>query len=337
MTGAILPDGKMYYNIASRLLEPVLRRNYELISDYAGQVQDNLNAEAGLHLQVAKTTLNQDRINGLVNRLASEDDFDAVKWLLGDPIVNFSQSVVDDSIKANAESHLAKGLRPKIVRKLAGKPCKWCTSLAGTYEYDEAPKDIYRRHENCRCTVDYRTADGMSKNVWSKKTNKTPRNSREMARQQALEIRENNRRTDGREWKRALSVLGEGNVPKTLESFQDLKYNDGKGYKELKERLTWSVSNFSTVKSAKGHFKSHGEEFGDITSAQYQKMAASLLAEPKSDNILGYETEERRVRYDVKNNIYALGNPKTNKIKTMFKPNLGKEYFEDEFSKDMGD
>ena len=66
----------------------------------------------------------------------------------------------------------------------------------------------------------------------------------------------------------------------------------------------------------------------DVVTIKYGKTGVHLIP-------TYYETEERRVRYDVKNNIYALGNPKTNKIKTMFKPNLGKEYFEDEFSKDM--
>lgn len=242
VTGDVLPDGKMYYNIASRLLEPVLKRNYELISEYAGQVQDNLNAEAGLRLQVAKMTLNQDRIDGLVNRLASEDDFDAVKWLLGDPIVNFSQSVVDDSIRVNAESHLAKGLRPKIVRRLAGKPCKWCTSLAGTYEYDEAPRDIYRRHENCRCTVDYRTADGKSRDVWSKRVTKSSRNSRVMDRENALNTREKGRQVDAIEWRRAMRLLGAENVPKTLDAFQNLKYDDVVGYADLQRRLNQSTN-----------------------------------------------------------------------------------------------
>jgi len=49
-----------------------------------------------------------------VNRLASEESFDDVKWLLDDPIVNFSQSIVDDSIRKNAEFHHKVGLSPKL-------------------------------------------------------------------------------------------------------------------------------------------------------------------------------------------------------------------------------
>nr|DAU49602.1 MAG TPA: hypothetical protein [Caudoviricetes sp.] len=169
LTSETLPDGKMYYNIAQRVLADVLGRNYELVSDYTEQVQKNLNSEAKIGLAAQVPELNQDRIDGLVNRLASEESFDDVKWLLDDPIVNFSQSIVDDSIRKNVEFHHKVGLSPKIVRRVVGHPCKWCKSLEGSYNYPEVPKDIYRRHGNCRCTVDYHPGNGKKQNVHTKK------------------------------------------------------------------------------------------------------------------------------------------------------------------------
>lgn len=169
LTNETLPDGKMYYNIAQRVLTDVLGRNYELVSDYTEQVQKNLNSEAKIGLAAQVPELNQDRIDGLVNRLASEESFDDVKWLLVDPIIIFSQSIVDDSIRKNAEFHHKVGLSPKIVRRVVGHPCKWCKSLKGSYNYPEVPKDIYRRHGNCRCTVDYHPGNGKKQNVHTKK------------------------------------------------------------------------------------------------------------------------------------------------------------------------
>ena len=169
LTNETLPDGKMYYNIAQRVLTDVLGRNYELVSDYAEQVQKNLNSEAKIGLAAQVPELNQDRIDGLVNRLASEESFDDVKWLLDDPIVNFSQSIVDDSIRKNVEFHHKVGLSPKIVRRVVGHPCKWCKSLEGSYNYPEVPKDIYRRHGKCRCTVDYHPGNGKKQNVHTKR------------------------------------------------------------------------------------------------------------------------------------------------------------------------
>lgn len=171
-----LPDGKMYYNIAQRLLTDVLRRNHELVSGYTSDVQKNLNQEAKIGLKVQVPELNLDRIAGIVNRFSSEENFEDVSWLLGEPIVNFTQSIIDDSIRKNAEFHAEVGLSPKIVRTTVGNCCKWCQKLAGSYVYPNVPNDVYRRHQNCRCTVNYKTSDGKRQNVWNKRIVK-PANS----------------------------------------------------------------------------------------------------------------------------------------------------------------
>lgn len=176
ITAEVLPDGKMYFNIADRILNTTLRKNYELITDYSTGVQSQLNKKANLAIKPKRPSINQDRIDGIVNRISSEDSFDDIKWILGDPIVNFSQSIIDDAIKINAELHYEVGLNPEIKRIAVGKACKWCRSLAGRYSYpDNVPKDVYHRHENCRCMVDYHPKDGRGKqNVWNKSWRKIP-------------------------------------------------------------------------------------------------------------------------------------------------------------------
>ncbi|MGU7972065.1 hypothetical protein ACS6Z1_05525 [Streptococcus suis] len=169
VTGDKLPDGKMYYNIAKRLLTDTLGRSFELLSGYASQVQEDLNRSAKIGLQVQVPEINQDRIDGLVNRLSSEDEFSKVAWMLQEPIVNFTQSIVDDSIKANAEFHYDSGLSPQIIRKEGGKCCDWCREVVGIYQYPKVPKDAYRKHQRCRCTVDYDPKNGKVQNVHSKR------------------------------------------------------------------------------------------------------------------------------------------------------------------------
>lgn len=137
LTGSVssdkLPDGKMYYNIAKRLLEETLGRNYELISGYAGDVQQVLNEQSKINLKAQYPPMNQDKIDGFVNRLDCEPVFDEVKWLFGEPIVNFSQSIVDDCIRVNADFHAKAGMTPTIERISTGKCCDWCDRLAGKY------------------------------------------------------------------------------------------------------------------------------------------------------------------------------------------------------------
>ena len=178
LTNETLPDGKMYYNIAQRVLTDVLGRNYELVSDYAEQVQKNLNSEARIGLAAQVPELNQDRIDGLVNRLASEESFDDVRWLLEEPVVNFTQSIIDDSIQKNAEFQHKSGLQPEIVRKSAYHCCEWCQEVQGTYKYPRVPKDIYRRHQRCKCTVDYDPKSGKVQNVWSKAWSKSDKSDK---------------------------------------------------------------------------------------------------------------------------------------------------------------
>ncbi|MBY5024582.1 hypothetical protein [Streptococcus suis] len=178
VTGDKVPDGKMYYNIAQRLLTDTLGYNFELVSGYTGQVQEDLNKSANIGLQVQVPEINQDRIDGIVNRLSSEDDFDKVAWMLQEPIVNFTQSIVDDSIKANAEFHYDSGLSPQIIRKEGGKCCDWCREVVGIYQYPKVPKDVYRRHQRCRCTVDYDPKNGKIQDVWRKLWKKIEQSSK---------------------------------------------------------------------------------------------------------------------------------------------------------------
>nr|DAT96762.1 MAG TPA: hypothetical protein [Caudoviricetes sp.] len=166
-----LPDGKMYYNIAQRLLTDVLRRNHELVSGYTSDVQKNLNQEAKISLKVQVPELNLDRIAGIVNRFSSEENFEDVSWLLGEPIVNFTQSIIDDSIRKNAEFHYQSGLQPEIIRKSYFHCCEWCQEVQGNYKYPRVPKDVFRRHQHCRCIVDYDPKNGKTQNIWTKKWN----------------------------------------------------------------------------------------------------------------------------------------------------------------------
>ncbi|WP_203261183.1 hypothetical protein [Streptococcus uberis] len=178
ISASTLPDGRMYYNIGKRLLESTLGNNHKIITNYTNDVQASLNKKAGINIKIATPELNQDRIDGLVNRLDSEPDFDKVKWMLGEPIVNFSQSIIDDSIKANSEQHYKAGLTPQIVRKSSGHCCDWCQQVVGVYKYPDVPKDVWRRHGHCQCTVDYDPKTGKVKDIWNKTWRKINNNDK---------------------------------------------------------------------------------------------------------------------------------------------------------------
>lgn len=154
--------------IIEQILNDRLKENHRLITDFGRLVQDILNKQAKIGLEAQIPEVNQSRIDGLVGKI-TEEGFEQSKWLLGSPVVNFNQSVVDDMVRKNAEFHFRSGMNPKIIRKEVGNCCKWCKNLVGTYKYPDVPKDVYRRHRNCRCTVEYIPKKGIRQDVHTKK------------------------------------------------------------------------------------------------------------------------------------------------------------------------
>lgn len=168
LTIDVLPDGKFYYNIAKRTVEPTMKGLQSDIADFTEEVQKHLNDVAKIGIKPIRPELNQDKIDGIIDRLSNAESFDDIAWILDEPIKTFARSVVDDAIEANAEFHGKSGMTPKIIRKSSGKCCAWCTNLVGTYKYPNVPDDVYHRHSKCKCTVDYVPSNGKKQNVWDK-------------------------------------------------------------------------------------------------------------------------------------------------------------------------
>lgn len=170
LTADNLPNGKLYYNIAQRTVIPSLEENYNLVNDISKDIQAIADKKAKIGLGTVKADFPSSRINGLIDKMTSDDIVleKAIRWL-GEPIINNSEAFFDDYVRANAEFRTNVGLKATITRSVMGGCCKWCEDLAGTYDYDNAPDEIYARHEFCRCTVTYQSQK-TSQNVWSKKT-----------------------------------------------------------------------------------------------------------------------------------------------------------------------
>lgn len=177
MTPETMPDGKIYWNIANRIIKPFLRTNYDSINATAAQIQEIVNAAEGINISAVAADFPEGRAEGLINQIVN-DSVNPFVWL-GEPIVNITESFSDDYMKANAEFRYKAGLEEKIIRVSGGGavrtskgrkyeiPCEWCSSLAGTYDYPGTPKEVFQRHEYCRCAVTYSTAK-KRQDVWSK-------------------------------------------------------------------------------------------------------------------------------------------------------------------------
>lgn len=166
---AALPDGKMYYNIADTILTGVLKDNYNVINSAAAECQKALDKTAGINITPQQAAFPTERVQAVVNAASAPDIAEEVMIRrMTAPAQNITESFYNDYVQKNVKLRSDAGLDCYIIRNDHGGCCKWCSKLAGKYHYPEdVPKDVYRRHDNCGCTVTYLNGR-KAQNVWSK-------------------------------------------------------------------------------------------------------------------------------------------------------------------------
>jgi hypothetical protein len=181
---AALPDGKMYYNIADTILSGVLKDNYEIINSAAAECQRALDRKMGINIEPQRAPYPAERVQAVAGA-ASAPDISEEKMVrrMTSTTENITRSFYDDYVETNVKYRSEAGLECFIIRSDHGGCCKWCAALAGKYRYpEEVPKDVYRRHDNCTCTVTY-TNGRKAQDVWSKTSRELPAEERERMKQ----------------------------------------------------------------------------------------------------------------------------------------------------------
>lgn len=217
----------MSEEVAQEVIPPMLTIDHELMATVASQVQQNINSAEGLGVQVLDPSLDTDAIGEIVRQISSYSSFDEARYLLIEPVINFTQQVADRSLERNTEAMAKVGMKSTITRKMSGReitpgikvvrsrkgkeyrypysryaneytyPCPFCQERAGTFEYDKNTigTEIFRRHPRCRCTITVqrgnRFQDAISKAEWTEDSAE--------ARQEAVTQREAERREELRQ------------------------------------------------------------------------------------------------------------------------------------------
>lgn len=204
-------------DIAEAVLPPMFKLDYDLMSVVVQTVQNNINKAAGIGLAAQVPEYDAPRIAGLIDAVANTQSPEQLQTTLAEPVVNFTQSIVDYAVRDNARVQAKAGLQAYIVRETEkhnvvtkehkvyskkGKPytymrtyiepCNWCSSLAGRYNYADVRdtgNDVYRRHKACRCIITYELGD-LRQDVRSKVewTVKDAANSRQRIQQRTEEL-----------------------------------------------------------------------------------------------------------------------------------------------------
>ncbi|MGX7415669.1 hypothetical protein ACWOFH_07555 [Aerococcus christensenii] len=160
-----LPNDKMYFNIADRIINGALRQSHQLVSNYTADAQTALNKQAGLGIKGLTADMDESKAKNLVEVACHADRYADVAPKVEQAMTSFARSVVVDTMKKNVDFHHKLGLSPKIVRKLgpgtskkrSNSRCEFCRERVGTFEYNKKTidKEIFRRHAHCTCSIEY--------------------------------------------------------------------------------------------------------------------------------------------------------------------------------------
>lgn len=143
------------------LLPKSLGLDHSMVATACKQIQESMNKKAGLGVKAKEPKFDWDRVNGMISELKDHPDtFGDIEKSFWDQLTNFSQNIVDESIRENAQLMARAGIRTLVIRQPDFRACEWCRDVAGTYDYAEVKdtgNDVWRRHENCRCTISFVT------------------------------------------------------------------------------------------------------------------------------------------------------------------------------------
>ena len=156
------------------LCKALLRQRYLDTNAMLDAVQRALDDAQGLHLAPQIADYPEERVDQAAHSLADETvPMETIVRRAKSAPATIARSFHDDYIEKNAAFRSSAGLKCYITRNAATKCCEWCTRMAGRYRYGEEPEDVYRRHDNCSCTVTYESGR-QRQDVWSKRTWEVP-------------------------------------------------------------------------------------------------------------------------------------------------------------------
>lgn len=152
----------------------LLRQNHREVNDIFAQVQENIDRRNGLTLRPRQGEFPAERVQQFAHSLVDPTvEESVIRRRARSGTENITLSFHDDSVRENAKFRNDAGLTCYLDRQTNGKCCPWCSDAAGRYLYGTEPRDIYRRHDNCNCTVIFENGR-QRQNVWTKRSWEAP-------------------------------------------------------------------------------------------------------------------------------------------------------------------
>lgn len=153
--GRELSDSVLELSDRESIASQLLRDCYDDINRVCTDTQMSIDEAQGLHIKPQKATFPRERVQQFAHSLTDPTVKDSViKRRAGAGSETITKSFHDNFIEKNAKFRNDAGLKCHIIR-IGTKCCDWCTEVAGKYEMGDQPEGIFRRHDNCDCTIIY--------------------------------------------------------------------------------------------------------------------------------------------------------------------------------------
>ena len=148
------------YNDTNRVCEEVLRA---------------VDTAAGVNMNPRHAAFPGERVQQLAHSLLDPNaDGETIQRRSKAGAANVAISFHDDFVDENAAFRSDAGYECYITRVVGSASCPWCSGMAGRYKYDEMPEGMFRRHDNCTCTVTFEQG-AFRQDVWSKRSWEAPK------------------------------------------------------------------------------------------------------------------------------------------------------------------
>lgn len=139
---------------AARVL---LREAHADVTAQAAIVQEIQDRQLGASLAAKRPKYPAGRVEKVASSLADQTvPVETRQRRARNASANVVASYHDTFIKENARIRSDAGFSCKTVR-LGTQCCPWCAKLTGSYPAGSEPRDLFRRHDNCTCTIIYET------------------------------------------------------------------------------------------------------------------------------------------------------------------------------------
>lgn len=201
---------------------------------------------------------------------------------ISNTFANVGQSFYDSYVEANVKFRSRAGSKTYIIRRQIGSCCKWCASLAGIYESSDAPDDIYRRHQNCKCLVTFKNEKGYT-DVWSKKEFEAQKEAR-IQKIKEIELENKNKQTVNISAvnSKSLNKL-ERKLNQNWASLQDCVKNSKDNVDKFRNKKTEKNNTESFIKT---NVLKKLNELGFDDNYYVAKISSSLINEGGQTNII---------------------------------------------------